>query len=210
MDKNKTIIRSTTVVCVRDQKSVVIASDGQVTLGTAVIKSNANKIRTFHNDQIIVGFAGSTADALALFDRLEKKCEEFSYNLKRACVELAKDWRTDRYLRRLESMIIAADKSETFLISGTGDVLEPQEGIVAIGSGGNFALSAARALRRKSDLSADKSDFLLSALAALNAKLPPDPIATIPSCGSNTSPVPLIRNVSLLSAAIIIDSSLRR
>ena len=112
MDKNKTIIRSTTVVCVRDDKSVVIASDGQVTLGTAVIKSNANKIRTFHNDQIIVGFAGSTADALTLFDRLEKKCEEFSYNLKRACVELAKDWRTDRYLRRLESMIIAADKND--------------------------------------------------------------------------------------------------
>ena len=154
MDKNKTIIRSTTVVCVRDKESVVIASDGQVTLGTSVIKSNANKIRTFHKDQIIVGFAGSTADALTLFDRLEKKCEEFSYNLKRACVELAKDWRTDRYLRRLESMIIAADKSETFLISGTGDVLEPQEGIVAIGSGGNFALSAARALKRKSDLSA--------------------------------------------------------
>ncbi len=155
MDKNKTIIRSTTVVCVRDSESVVIASDGQVTLGTSVIKSNANKIRTFHNDQIIVGFAGSTADALTLFDRLEKKCEEFSYNLKRACVELAKDWRTDRYLRRLESMIIAADKSETFLISGTGDVLEPQEkGIVAIGSGGNFALSAARALKRKSNLSA--------------------------------------------------------
>ena len=154
MDKNKTIIRATTVVCVRDDKSVVIASDGQVTLGTSVIKSNANKIRTFHNDQIIVGFAGSTADALTLFDRLEKKCEEFSYNLKRACVELAKDWRTDKYLRRLESMIIAADKNETFLISGTGDVLEPQEGIVAIGSGGNFALSAARALKRKSSLPA--------------------------------------------------------
>ena len=106
MDKNKTIIRSTTVVCVRDKESVVIASDGQVTLGTSVIKSNANKIRTFHKDQIIVGFAGSTADALTLFDRLEKKCEEFSYNLKRACVELAKDWRTDRYLRRLELSLI--------------------------------------------------------------------------------------------------------
>ncbi len=154
MDKNKTIIRATTVVCVRDDKSVVIASDGQVTLGTSVIKSNANKIRTFHNDQIIVGFAGSTADALTLFDRLEKKCEEFSYNLKRACIELAKDWRTDRYLRRLESMIIAADKNETFLISGTGDVLEPQEGIVAIGSGGNFAFCAARALKINSNLKA--------------------------------------------------------
>ena len=146
MDKNKTIIRSTTVVCVRDKESVVIASDGQVTLGTSVIKSNANKIRTFHKDQIIVGFAGSTADALTLFDRLEKKCEEFSYNLKRACVELAKDWRTDRYLRRLESMIIAADKSETFLISGTGDVLEPEGDVIGIGSGGNYALAAAKVL----------------------------------------------------------------
>ena len=132
MDKNKTIIRATTVVCVRDDKSVVIASDGQVTLGTSIIKSNANKIRTFHNDQIIVGFAGSTADALTLFDRLEKKCEEFSYNLKRACVELAKDWRTDKYLRRLESMIIAADKNETFLISGTGDVLEPRKELLQL------------------------------------------------------------------------------
>ncbi len=153
MEKNKTIIRATTVVCVRDKKSVVIASDGQVTLGTSIIKSNANKIRTFNDEKIIVGFAGSTADAFTLFERLEKKCEEFSYNLKRSCVELAKDWRTDKYLRRLESMIIAADKDETFLISGTGDVLEPQEGIVAIGSGGNFALSAARALKRNSSLS---------------------------------------------------------
>ena len=148
MEKNKTIIRATTVVCVRDEKSVVIASDGQVTLGTSIIKSNANKIRTFNDEKIIVGFAGSTADAFTLFERLEKKCEEFSYNLKRSCVELAKD----KYLRRLESMIIAADKDETFLISGTGDVLEPQEGVVAIGSGGNFALSAARALKRNSNL----------------------------------------------------------
>ena len=153
MDKNEKRIRATTVVSVRNENSVVVASDGQVTLGSSVIKSNANKIRKFNNDNIIVGFAGSTADAFTLFDRLEKKCEEYSYNLRRACVELAKDWRTDRYLRRLESMIIAADKNETFLISGTGDVLEPQEGIVAIGSGGNFALSAARALKRNSTLS---------------------------------------------------------
>jgi ATP-dependent HslUV protease subunit HslV len=154
MEKNKTIIRATTVVCVRDEKSVVIASDGQVTLGTSVMKSNANKIRTFNDEKIIVGFAGSTADAFTLFERLEKKCEEYSYNLKRACVELAKDWRTDKYLRRLESMIIAADKNETFLISGTGDVLEPEQGVIAIGSGGNFALSAARALKRNSKLGA--------------------------------------------------------
>ena len=146
MDKNKTIIRSTTVVCVRDEKSVVIASDGQVTLGTSVIKSNANKIRTFHNDQIIVGFAGSTADALTLFDRLEKKCEEFSYNLKRACVELAKDWRTDKYLRRLEALMAVGDKNNSYIISGTGDVLEPEGDVIGIGSGGNYALAAGKVL----------------------------------------------------------------
>ena len=154
MDKNKTIIRSTTVVCVRDKESVVIASDGQVTLGTSVIKSNANKIRTFHKDQIIVGFAGSTADALTLFDRLEKKCEEFSYNLKRACVELAKDWRTDRYLRRLEAMMIVANKDVSLLLSGTGDVIESDDGILAIGSGGPFANSAAKALLKNTEMNA--------------------------------------------------------
>ena len=154
MNKNKTIIRSTTVVCVRDKESVVIASDGQVTLGTSVIKSNANKIRTFHKDQIIVGFAGSTADALTLFDRLEKKCEEFSYNLKRACVELAKDWRTDRYLRRLEAMMIVADKDVSLLLSGTGDVIESDDGILAIGSGGPYANSAAKALMKNTKMNA--------------------------------------------------------
>ena len=146
----------TTIIGVLKDGAVSIAGDGQVTLGQTIIKGTAKKVQKLSPGglEIIVGFAGSTADALTLFDRLEKKCEEFSYNLKRACVELAKDWRTDRYLRRLESMIIAADKSETYLISGTGDVLEPQEGIVAIGSGGNFALSAARALKRKTNLSA--------------------------------------------------------
>ena len=144
----------TTIVLIRKGKDVVVAGDGQVSLGNTVIKSTAKKVRKIEKRNVIAGFAGSTADALTLFDRLEKKCEEFSFNLKRACVELAKDWRTDKYLRRLESMIIAADKNETFLISGTGDVLEPQEGIVAIGSGGNFALSAARALKRKTNLPA--------------------------------------------------------
>ena len=144
----------TTIVLIRKGNQTIVAGDGQVSLGNTVLKSKAKKVRKIEKRNVIAGFAGSTADALTLFDRLEKKCEEFSYNFKRACVELAKDWRTDRYLRRLESMIIAADKSETYLISGTGDVLEPQEGIVAIGSGGNFALSAARALKRKSNLSA--------------------------------------------------------
>ena len=144
----------TTILSVRKNNRVVMAGDGQVSMGNTVTKASARKIRMTFDGKVIAGFAGSTADALTLFERLEKKCEEFSYNLKRACVELAKDWRTDKYLRRLESMIIAADKNETFLISGTGDVLEPQEGIVAIGSGGNFALSAARALKRKSNLSA--------------------------------------------------------
>ena len=165
MDKNKTIIRSTTVVCVRDDKSVVIASDGQVTLGTAVIKSNANKIRTFHNDQIIVGFAGSTADALTLFDRLEKKCEEFSYNLKRACVELAKDWRTDKYLRRLEALMAVGDKKNSYIISGTGDVLEPEGDVIGIGSGGNYALAAGKVLM-EGDMSAEEVAKKAIAVAA--------------------------------------------
>ena len=145
---------ATTIVSVRKNNEVVVAGDGQVTLGDTVIKSNAKMVRVLADGKVITGFAGATADAFALFERLESKLEKFSNNLMRACVEMAKDWRTDRYLRRLESMIIAADKSETYLISGTGDVLEPQEGIVAIGSGGNFALSAARALKRKSNLSA--------------------------------------------------------
>mgnify|MGYP000020326017 CR=1 FL=1 len=145
-------IKSTTVVGIRHNGSVVLGSDGQATLGSTVMKSTAQKVRSLYGGKILAGFAGATADAFTLFERLVKKCEEFSYNLKRSCVELAKDWRTDKYLRRLESMIIAADKDETFLISGTGDVLEPQEGVVAIGSGGNFALSAARALKRNSNL----------------------------------------------------------
>ena len=145
----------TTIVGIRKDNLVVIAGDGQASFGNTVMKPNVKKIRRLgQDDSVISGFAGSTADAFALFERLESKLDQYKNQLMRACVELAKDWRTDRYLRRLESMIIAADKSETYLISGTGDVLEPQEGIVAIGSGGNFALSAARALKRKSNLSA--------------------------------------------------------
>ena len=144
----------TTIVLVRKNNEVVVAGDGQVSMGNTVVKSTASKVRKIEKRDVVAGFAGSTADALTLFERLEGKLEKHAGNLSRAAVELAKDWRTDRYLRRLESMIIAADKNETYLISGTGDVLEPQEGIVAIGSGGNFALSAARALKRKSNLSA--------------------------------------------------------
>ena len=144
----------TTIISVRKGNEVAIAGDGQVSLGNTVIKGTAQKVRKLGDGSVIAGFAGATADAFTLFERLEAKLEKHPKQLTRACVELAKDWRTDKYLRRLESMIIAADKNETFLISGTGDVLEPQEGIVAIGSGGNFALSAARALKRKSNLPA--------------------------------------------------------
>ena len=142
----------TTIVLVRKNNEVVVAGDGQVSMGNTVVKSTASKVRKIEKRDVVAGFAGSTADALTLFERLEAKLEKHAGNLTRAAVELAKDWRTDKYLRRLESMIIAADKDETFLISGTGDVLEPQEGVVAIGSGGNFALSAARALKRNSNL----------------------------------------------------------
>jgi len=144
----------TTIISVRKGNEVAIAGDGQVSLGNTVIKGTAQKVRKLGDGSVIAGFAGATADAFTLFERLEAKLEKHPKQLTRACVELAKDWRTDKYLRRLESMIIAADKNETFLISGTGDVLEPQEGIVAIGSGGNFALSAARALKRKTSLPA--------------------------------------------------------
>ena len=143
-------IRSTTVLCVRRDNKVVLAADGQVTLGEGVIKHNAKKVRRLYNDKILAGFAGSTADALSLFARFENKLQEFHGNLPRAAVELSKDWRTDRYLRRLEAMLIVADKSTGFTLSGSGDVLEPEEdefgSATAIGSGGNYALAAARAL----------------------------------------------------------------
>jgi len=136
----------TTVVSVRKGNEVVIAADGQVTLGDTVMKDNARKVRSLAEGNVITGFAGATADAFSLFERLETKLEKYSNNLMRSCVELAKDWRTDRYLRRLEAMMLVADRESSLILSGTGDVLEPKDGLMAIGSGGNFALAAARAM----------------------------------------------------------------
>ena len=136
----------TTILSVRKAGKVVIAGDGQVSLGQTVIKGNARKVRPLGTGQVIGGFAGATADAMTLFERLEAKLEQYPSQLTRACVEMAKDWRTDRYLRRLEAMMIVADKAVTLVLTGTGDVLEPEKGIIAIGSGGNYALAAARAL----------------------------------------------------------------
>ncbi|PKU23497.1 ATP-dependent protease subunit HslV [Telmatospirillum siberiense] len=136
----------TTILAVRKNGKVVIAGDGQVSLGDTVIKSNARKVRRLGDGSVIGGFAGATADAFTLFERLEAKLEKHPGQLIRACVELAKDWRTDRYLRRLEAMMAVADKSASLVLTGTGDVLEPEDGLIGIGSGGNYALSAARAL----------------------------------------------------------------
>jgi len=136
----------TTILTVRKNGKVVIAGDGQVSLGQTVIKSNARKVRPLGTGLVIAGFAGATADAMTLFERLEAKLEQYPAQLTRACVEMAKDWRTDRYLRRLEAMMIVADVNVTLVLTGTGDVLEPERGVTAIGSGGNFALAAARAL----------------------------------------------------------------
>jgi len=136
----------TTILSVRKQGQVVIAGDGQVSFGNTVIKSNARKVRRLGKSDVIAGFAGATADAFTLFERLEAKLERHPGQLLRACIELAKDWRTDRYLRRLEAMMAVADKEVSLLLSGSGDVLEPEGGLIAIGSGGNYALAAARAL----------------------------------------------------------------
>ncbi|GGH33752.1 ATP-dependent protease subunit HslV [Alsobacter metallidurans] len=140
---------------VRKGGKVVIGGDGQVSLGQTVMKSNARKVRRLGKGDVIVGFAGATADAFALFERLEAKIEQYPGQLMRACVELTKDWRTDRILRRLEAMMLVADKQVGLVLSGAGDVLEPQDGVMAIGSGGNYALSAARALLENTDLDAD-------------------------------------------------------
>jgi len=149
--------RATTILSVRRAGTVVVVGDGQVTLSERVVlKSSARKVRRIHHGKVICGFAGATADAITLFEKLEEKLQALGGNLTRAAVELAKEWRTDRALRRLEAMMIAADAEVTLLISGTGDVLEPEEGIVAIGSGGNFALSAARALWRHTDMSPEE------------------------------------------------------
>jgi ATP-dependent HslUV protease subunit HslV len=147
-------MHATTVLCVRRDGRVVLAADGQVTMGEGVVKHNAKKVRRLFNDKIIAGFAGSTADALSLFTRFENKLQEFHGNLPRAAVELAKEWRTDRSLRHLEALLVVADAKSTFLLSGNGDVIEPDDGLLAIGSGGNFALAAARALVKHSTLDA--------------------------------------------------------
>ncbi|MGC8535253.1 MAG: ATP-dependent protease subunit HslV [Rhizomicrobium sp.] len=138
--------RSTTILSVRRGGQVVVAGDGQVTLGQTVMKANARKVRRLGKGDVLTGFAGATADAFALFERLESKLEQHPGNLARACVELAKDWRTDRYLRRLEAMLAVADARTSLILSGTGDVVEPEDGIIGIGSGGAYALAAARAL----------------------------------------------------------------
>ena len=148
------LIRSTTVLCVRRDDKVVMAGDGQVTLGDNVIKHSARKIRRLYQDKILAGFAGSTADAFSLFARFESKLEQYHGNLGRAAVELAKDWRTDKMLRQLEALLLVADQNQTFLISGQGDVIEPDSGIAAIGSGGSFATSAATALMEHTQLPA--------------------------------------------------------
>ena len=143
---NDLTMHATTIVTVRKGDKVVIAGDGQVSLGQTVMKGNARKVRRLGKGNVIAGFAGATADAFTLLERLEAKLEQYPDQLMRACVELAKDWRTDRYLRRLEAMMLVADKSVSLALTGNGDVLEPEEGVMAIGSGGNYALAAARAL----------------------------------------------------------------
>jgi ATP-dependent HslUV protease subunit HslV len=148
------MFHSTTILAVRHRDSAVLAGDGQVTFGQTVVKHHAKKIRRLYNDRILAGFAGSAADSFALFSRFEAKLEQYRGNLERSAVELAKDWRTDRILRRLEAMLIVLDKSSTFLLSGNGDLIEPDDGIVAIGSGGPYALAAAKALAANTDLDA--------------------------------------------------------
>lgn len=147
-------IRSTTVLAVRRDGRAVIAGDGQVTMGDTIMKSGARKVRRLYNDKVVAGFAGASADAFALFQRFESKLEQFHGQLSRAAVELAKDWRTDKMMRNLEALLVVSDSQSTLVISGNGDVIEPDDGIVAIGSGGPYALSAARALARHTDLSA--------------------------------------------------------
>ena len=152
--KKATKARSTTILSVRRNGHLAIGGDGQVTMGESVVKQKARKVRRLYSDKIVAGFAGSTADALSLFSRFEQKLEEYHGNLSRAVVELAKDWRTDRALRHLEALLLVADNKNTYLVSGTGDVIEPDDGIVAIGSGGPYALAAARALARHTSMSA--------------------------------------------------------
>jgi ATP-dependent HslUV protease subunit HslV len=154
MRKQSNRIRSTTVLLVRKDGHVALAGDGQVTLGETVMKASAKKVRRLYNDQIIAGFAGATGDAFSLLTRFEAKLEQYHGNLERAAIELSKDWRTDKMLRHLEALLVVADNKTSFLLSGNGDVIAPDEGILAIGSGGSYALAAARALVKHTDLSA--------------------------------------------------------
>ncbi len=156
MEHPKEEIRSTTVLAIRGKDKVVMAGDGQVTLGNTVIKHTARKVRTLYEGRVLTGFAGATADAFTLFEKLEGKLEEFKGNLLRAAVELAKEWRTDKMLRRLEAMLVAADTNHCLLISGSGDVIEPEDGVIAIGSGGPYALAAAKALMDRPDPDVEK------------------------------------------------------
>ena len=153
-NSNKSM-HGTTILVVRKGNNVVVAGDGQVTLGNTIMKSNAKKVRRLADNKVIAGFAGATADAFTLFERLEAKLEQYPDQLSRACVELAKDWRTDKYLRRLEAMMAVADKKVSLIVSGTGDVIEPEDSLIGIGSGGPFALAATRALVDQEKLSAE-------------------------------------------------------
>jgi ATP-dependent HslUV protease, peptidase subunit HslV len=161
-DRTLENLRGTTVIAVRRNGSVVVAGDGQVSYGDTILKHTASKVRKVHGGRVITGFAGSTADAFTLFERFEAKLKDFNGNLSRSAVELAKDWRTDRLLRRLDAMLVVADKEKTFLITGAGDVIEPDEGVLAIGSGGPYALAAARALMQHTELPA--SDIARTAM----------------------------------------------
>ena len=154
--KNSKVWHATTILSVRKNGKVVISGDGQVSLGDTIIKANAQKVRRLGEGNVIAGFAGATADAFTLFERLETKLEQYPTQLTRACVELAKDWRTDRYLRRLEAMMAVADSKASLVLTGTGDVLEPEDGLIGIGSGGNYALAAAKALLDRDDMDAEK------------------------------------------------------
>ena len=162
MSKESNRVRSTTVLLVRKDARVALAGDGQVTLGETVMKTSAKKVRRLYNDQILAGFAGATGDAFALLTRFESKLEQYHGNLERSAIELSKEWRTDKMLRQLESMLVVADKKASFLLSGNGDVIAPDEGVLAIGSGGSYALAAARALIKHTDLSA--KDIAVEAL----------------------------------------------
>ena len=166
MTENNMTWHGTTILSVRKNGEVVVAGDGQVTFGNTVIKGRANKVRRLSSGSVIAGFAGATADAFTLFERLEAKLEQHPQQLTRACVELAKDWRTDRYLRRLEAMMAVADADHSLILSGNGDVLEPEDGLIGIGSGGPFALSAARALITENSVSAEQIAYRSMKIAA--------------------------------------------